>query len=409
MKTLACLSVLLLAPSVFLAVEPEAPPTIPAGQLLPKEILAGKDYSIDSEVPTDGFMAIFHLHTKFGDYECVGREMLYTRLSELRALEELERVSKTKVFLAAAGGAVEEPAKAAIKIVTEPGRSAAAVPVGIGHLFKDIGEGVVDTGKAVGKLAGGGNKNEPKRPPGREDPIGYNKIRNEWARKLGVDPYTTNRVLAVKLNHLATIGFTTDKAVSAGVSFEIGGLGVIGGYLSYLPDIDEHLLTAPPSDVTAFNAKRLKELGVAKEDMKPLLENSWFSPSLQTRFVNDLAKLRGVEGMGAETRLAGLAQSEEDARFLCGSLELLDRYHANSGVLRELTVHAGLPAAMAQDGSLVIAAATDVLSWTDTVSQFAAPQQGSAHVVFCTGGMLTQNARDGFKSQGWQVLSFPQP
>ena len=385
----------------------ETPPAVLASYLLPPEVLTGKDYSIDPDVATDGFMGIYHLHSKFGDYECAGREMLFTRLAELNALEQLEQVSKTKAFLAAVGGAAEEPVKAAVKIVTKPVKSAEAVPVGMAHLFKDVGEGFVDTGKTLGKVAKPGDKDQPKPPPSREDPFGYNKIRNEWARKLGVDPYTTNRVLAVKMNHLATIGFGTDKVASAGIGFGTGGLGIIARDLSWLPDIDEHLLTAPPADVTAINARRLKELGVSKKDMKPLLENAWFTPTLQSRFVNALVRLRGVNGLGNETQLARLARSEEEARFLCASLEMLDRYHANNGALLELSAHAGVPAGVTGDGTLVVATPVDVMAWTQTVAEFATPQQGSSHAVLCITGLLTQRAQDGFKAQGWQVIQYP--
>ncbi len=413
MRTNALILMLVAIPAVspsFAQTPYEQPPTVHTADLVPPEILTGSNYTVDPDVATDGFMGIFHISYKFGDYDCTGREMLYVRLSELNALEQLEKVSKTKAFIDAAAGAAEEPVKAAAKIVTNPIGSAKAVPVGIGHLFKDVGQGLVDTGKAMGKVTKiGSHADTPKPPPSREDPFGYNKLRNEWAVKLGVDPYTTNRVLAVKLNHLATIGFSTDKIAGAGIGFGLGGMGVIANYLSYLPDIDEHLLTAPPADVTEINARKLKDLGVSKADMKSLLENAWFSPTLQSRFVSDLERLREVSGAGNETRLAGGVQSEEEARFLCGSLELLNHYHANNGALHEFTTHGGVPAALAQDGTLVVGAPVDLMAWTETAAGFATAQQGNGHAVLCVSGLLTQRAQEGFKKQGWQVLQFSQP
>ncbi|HWB61428.1 MAG TPA: hypothetical protein VG733_18245, partial [Chthoniobacteraceae bacterium] len=178
--------------------------------------------------------------------------------------------------------------------------------------------------------------------------------------------------------------------------------------IGWLSDIDEHLLTAPPADVTAANAKRLKALGVSKADMKPLLENAWFSPSLQTRFVNDLTHLQGMRGLGNETRLAAHVQSEEQARFLCGSLELLNRYNADTSALHDLSAHGDIPCATNQEGALVAAAPVDVMSWTKVAADFATPPPaGQPPAVFCTNGLLTQSAADGFKAQGWQVLEYP--
>ena len=409
MKALIHLLPLVLAASGALAQETyEAPPTVRTADLLPPAILTGTDYTIDPDVATDGFNGRFNIRSKFGDFECVGREMLYTRLDELRALEELDQVSKTKEFLNAVKGAAEEPVQAAAKIVTNPVGSAGSIPRGTAHLFGDVVGGAVDTGKSLGKVTEIGEK-QPKGPPGRDDPFGYNKARNLWAEKLGVDPYTSNRVLALKLNHLAMIDFGTDKVAGAGVGFGLGGLGVIAGYVSWLPDIDEHLLTAPPADVTKANTGRLEALGVSQSDMKPLLDNPWFSPTLQTRFVNALARLQKVSGMGNETRLAGGAQSEEEARFFCGSLEILQRSLAGNGPLRELTAHASVPAGVLTDGTLVVAAPVDLVAWTQTAAEFATPQQGNGHAVLYINGALTQGARDGFKARGWQVVQVSQP
>lgn len=388
--------------SASAAIAYEAPPTVPVTDLLPPEIVNNADYTIDSDVPTDGFMGIFRLHTRFGIYRCLGREMLYTRLAELRALEKLDEVSKTKVFAKAAAGAAEEPVKAAYKIVSNPIGSAEAVPVGVAHLFKDVLKGMVGAGGSVVKVAKP-REPGPKPPPSRDDPFGYNKLRSLWARKLGVDPYTTNRPLAVKLNHLATIGFATDKAVGVGMSFGLGPLGPIGEYVSWLPDVDEHLLTAPPKDVTIINERRLGRLGVPKESMKPLTENPWFTPTLQTRYVNALIRLKGVGGAAGETELAGDAHSEEEARFLCGCLEMLGSYNANVAPLKELSTHASVPAAVAVDGSLVVASPLDVLSWSRTTDNFVSQRDKSQPAVFCTNGILTKRAAAAFAAAGWKV------
>ena len=379
----------------------ESPPTAHAADLLPPAILTGSDYTIDPNVSTDGFDGTFHIHSRFGDFECLGREMLYTRLDELRALKILDRVSKTKEFLNAVGGAAVEPVQAAAKIATNPVGSVAAVPRGAAHLIGDVIGGMVDTGRTIGDI-GKPKGEDSNAPPSREDPIGYNKARNEWAKKLGVDPYTTNRVLALKLNHLAMIDFGTDKVAGAGVGFAMGGFGVIANYLSWLPDVDEHLLTAPPSDVTKENTRRLEALGVSKPDMKPLLESPWFSPTLQTRFVNALTRLPKVPGIGNETSLTASVHSEEEARFLCASLEML---RLSQQPLRELSAHDGVPAAMTTDGTLITAIPADLISWIPTATKFATLPQGCQQATLSTNALLTHRARAGFTTQHWHIVT----
>jgi hypothetical protein len=383
----------------------EEPPTVRATDLVPASILSGLGYTVDPTVPTDGFVGIFRLHSDFGDFECGGREMLYTRIDEIRALQELERISRTKAFVDAMAAAAEEPVKSAAKIVTHPVKSVIDAPAGVARFFGKIVSGAGDAGKGFAHLVKGGDTKpgQPKPPPSREDPIGYNSARNVWAKKLRVDPYTTNRVLAVKLNHLAMISFGTDKVAGAGVGTALGGLGVVAEWLSWLPDLDEHVLTAPPADVTAINARKLASLGISKPEMKPLLDNPWMSPPLQSRFVNGLVRLKGARNAAAIVGLTSVVESEEQARFLCRSLEMLAHYDAKVAKVRELRAYFGVPAGVTADGVMVVAAGVDLLSWTKLAADFAAGRDPAGKSVLLVTGPLTKRAREGFAAQGWRV------
>jgi hypothetical protein len=387
----------------------EAPPTVHTADLVPASVLAGPRYKVDPMAPTDGFVGFFRIHSDFGDFECAGREMLYTRIDEIRALAELERISRTKAFIDAAKGAVEEPVKAAVKIVSHPVDTVIDTPAGVARFFGKVASGAGDAGKGVAHIVkpDESKAGKPKPPPSREDPIGYNKARSEWARKLGVDPYTTNRVLAVELNHLGMISFSTDKVAGAGIGFATGGLGPIASYISWLPDLDEHILTAPPADVAVINARKLASLGVPKPAMKPLLENDWMSPTLQSRFVNALVRLKGASNAAAIVALADAVESEEQARFLCRSLEMLAHYHEKVAPLRELRPYFGVPAGVASDGTLVAAAGVDLLAWTKLTAEFAAGRDAAGHSILLAYGPLTPRAREGFAARGWQVTETP--
>jgi len=301
---------------------------------------------------------------------------------------------------------VEEPVKAAGKIVMHPVQSVIDTPGGVARFFGKVASGAGDAGKGVAHLVkhDDSKADHPKPPPSREDPIGYNKARNEWARKLGVDPYTSNRVLAVKLNHLGMISFGTDKVTGAGLGFASGGLGPIAEWLSYLPDLDEHVLTAPPAEVSVINSGKLASLGVSKPAMQPFLENPWMTPTLQSRFVKGLMRLKAATNAAALIELAAYVESEEQARFLCRSLEMLGHYHESVAPLRELRVYFGVPAAVAADGALVVASGVDLLAWTKLTADFAAGRDSAAGPsVLLVTGPLTPRAREGFAARGWRV------
>ena len=388
----------------------EEPPTVRAADLVPKDMLSGPKFTVDPKVRTDGAMGIFRIHSEFGDFECVGHEMLYKRIDEIRALGELEKVSRTKAVFDALGKAALEPVKAAEKIVKHPVRSIVETPVGVARFLWMIVSAAGDAGNGLAHLAKPDHSKpgHPKPPPGREDPIGYNDARDVWARKLAVDPYTTNRKLAVKLNHLAMISFGTDKVAGAGLGVGVGYIGEVGEWLSWLPDFDERILTAPPPDQRAINARKLATLGVTKPETKRLLDNPWMTPPLQTRFVNGLTRLKGARNPEAMIELAGTVDSEEQAHFLCRSVELLAHYHEKVAPLRALRAYSGVPAGVTANGTLVAAESADLLAWTKPTAELARwRESGSGRSVLLVTGPLTKRAGQGFASRGWRVKETP--
>jgi hypothetical protein len=92
-------------------------------------------------------------------------------------------------------GAAEEPVKAAAKIAAHPVDSVIQAPVGVARFFGKVVSGAGDAGKGMARLVkpDESKAGHPKPPPSRENPIGYNKARSEWARKLGVDPSSSRR------------------------------------------------------------------------------------------------------------------------------------------------------------------------------------------------------------------------
>jgi hypothetical protein len=141
----------------------------------------------------------------------MGIEMLEERVRELYAIRELDRVSKTGVFLKAAGEAAAKPFEAAAHIVKDPVGSIKKAPAGIAGLFKRVGKGAQELGRAAQKQAqaredryqqtGSYSASAEERAAGPvQDPMAASRSRQQWAAKLGVDPYTTNPVLAGKLN-----------------------------------------------------------------------------------------------------------------------------------------------------------------------------------------------------------------
>lgn len=378
----------------------EEAPSFRAVDLLPAPLLESPRYRIDDTVTTDGLLAVFQLRTDFGDFECRGMEMLHMRLHELRALEQIADLNKTDAFLNAAKNAAVAPVKSVVKIVSDPVASVKEVPKGVGRLFGRVVKGVGQVGKEIGKKVetiGEETPDGPKPPPKREDFFGYNEARNKWARYFLVDPYTSNEVLAAELSKLARLTFGTEAAVGFGI-------GAVAAPLNMIGTVDELVLTQSPAAVREVNSQALARLGVRGERAEGLLGNPWFTPTLQTRFVRAFASLANVRDAGVAVTLSRDVQSEDEARFLCRGLELLGRCHAQLKPLAQFHAYGRIPAASAQDGSLVVAAPVDVIAWTARVAEFAAQhEQPDVRPVLCTSGRLTRRANDELKARGWEM------
>jgi hypothetical protein len=95
------------------APEFEEPPTLPAQDLAPASLLSGNGFHVNNEVPTEGYLGHFIIHSDVGTFKANSLEMLRIRVAELPAIMELTKTSKTKVFAQALATNAAAPVAAA--------------------------------------------------------------------------------------------------------------------------------------------------------------------------------------------------------------------------------------------------------------------------------------------------------
>ena len=84
----------------------EVPATVQAADAAPAALLQGKHHRVAPEVRADGYLYRFQLTSDFGPFEAAGRTMLATRVQEIEGIASLQEVSKSEVFVKAAGQSV---------------------------------------------------------------------------------------------------------------------------------------------------------------------------------------------------------------------------------------------------------------------------------------------------------------
>jgi hypothetical protein len=301
----------------------EPPPAFTAAQLLTPAQVKGPHHAVAGAVETEGYYHEFRIESDYGTFDAAGRSMLAVRLHEVEALAKLDDVSKTEVFLTAAGTSVLNVGKGVATAVTKPTETAK----GIGSGVKRLG---VNLGRMTKRTVDSATGDDPAEASKQGDNAavsagkslaGISRASRRWAQKLGVDPYTTNPVLKKALDDIGEI----DAAGSIATKVVLPIPGVVG----MTATVSGLVWSKDPEELRKLNEQRLKELGVPGDTAQRLFRNSAMTLSCETRII---AALYAVKLPGASGRVAAAAESknEREALFHVESAELLQQRHAKT-------------------------------------------------------------------------------
>ncbi|HEX6832840.1 MAG TPA: hypothetical protein VF132_04840, partial [Rudaea sp.] len=222
-----------IAASAFGAAEPargprsEDEPFLPAATLAQPSLLSGPNFRVAPEVQLRGYMANYLIDTRFGPLHAESTELLAVRVSEIPALEALDRASKSDAFAHALAVSGRKTGTAIVHVIAHPIDTITGLPAGVVRYF---GAKIQTwTGRAQSAADRSarefGNKGDPYRAPdgpmtaGRDAPpdenaphekkdrsvygrvgaevgreakryLKYSAQKREMAKVLGIDPNT---------------------------------------------------------------------------------------------------------------------------------------------------------------------------------------------------------------------------
>jgi hypothetical protein len=380
----------------------EEPPVLKASDLAPPTMLKGPRFTVDERVPVANLLPRFTIRSEFGVFEAHGRDMLGIRVIEIGALDELERTSKTEEFVKAAGGAVARPVKAAGHMLMNPVETVKGAPAAVGRFFDRVQLG----GKAVAEAAGGQGTTADKTAAVTKrvggvtaDVLGYEQERRALAKRLNVDPYTTNHVLSEKLNDIAWVAFSgrvgVNTVVAVAVPFSMA--------ISATTITNDMVWDMKPADLLTLDEKKLRDMGISEDRIEAMLKNQWYSITALTSLVNSLESLVGVKGRDQVVAFAAAAASEDRARLIVGVAQMLARYHATIEPLAQVSAP-GPIIARTRAGVVLVPAPLDYVPWTEPVAAFARRPDLKAkeRTVWLT-GKLSPVAKREFAAAGWTI------
>ena len=417
----------------------EAEPYLNATALVQPSLLSGPNFKVVPEVRIHGYMAHFLIDTPYGPLTADSADLLAARVSEIPALEALDRASKTDAFAHALAERGRKTGAAIVNVIAHPVDSITGLPVGVARYLRKQ----IDTwsGRAQ-SLADqtsrhAENRGDPFRAPdgpmtaGRDGPIDdppqhrekqsrawyarasseagretkrylkYSQQRREMAKYLAVDPNSTNPILNQMLDSLAW--------AAVGGNFSAGeALGAVTGtaatVISDSGKVNQFVLEQDPEQLRDTIHKRLLKYCSDDDSIRSFLRRGGFTDTLRVSLTESIEKLQVTEGCDALIELAATTHAEVEARYLTDALKLIRRNIATPGEGRLLVVGAAL-AWRGPDGAVVLPLPVDYLTWSHDIGDFF--DQGEFAVrdkTVLIAGEASMTVQSKLTDRGWSLV-----
>jgi hypothetical protein len=376
----------------------ELPPVRKASELLPPELLQGPYYTLGEKVYTDGYTHVFTIVSDFGVFHARGDDMLELRLREVEAVAAMQEMSATKEFAEAAGKALASPFVMTWNVITHPVDTIVGIPKGAWEAVRrtsDIARS--DRGELEDSAMA--------------EFIGFEAKKRQIAGELGVDPYSSNRLLQKELNRFAWAAYAGGlPSMFVPFSERRSGEGDEPEAVHPESRLQTILREYSPEDLDRLNRIELAVMGVPKPVSEEFIEHPWYSPRYETILVENLAALDLAQDRRAFIEVALTAESESDAHFHQRNAELMRRYNDDIGRIDKIISVAGTVTGYAADGTLVVPFAADHAVWSQSTAAFAdsftreVPEDVEIRKTeLLLSGTLSPKARANLESRGVEV------
>jgi hypothetical protein len=380
----------------------ERPRTFSASEVLTPELEKSEHHEVDDAVPTEGFYYAFKLQTDFGELRPVGLDLLKKRIRETAALAALREVSKSEVFLEAAGRSLVSLGQGVVNVAKDPegtakgfGSGLKRFGVNLGRKTKRVVEDVTDDDDEGKEEASTAEKTENV----ANAVLGVNKSARRWAKKLQVDPYSRNPALQKALIEIAKIDAAGGIATKVAVP--------VPAAVSRTAQVGDLVWGKDPEALRKANEAGLQALGVSEDTAAGFFGNDAFTLTDQTRFVSALLAVE-AKGLADYADAARDAKTAREALFFVESAEMLERRHRETPVKQVLTDSRALVGLAG--GRAVALLPLDYLAWTEPVAEAgmeiaerAKKELGASGLEMRLTGQASAKARTELQSIGWRL------
>ena len=370
--------------------------SLQAEQVLPTGQLKGPNYRIEPEVLNDGLVNTYRLDTKYGPLTVEGTPLLLERLSELRALDRIEKVEGTEVYKNALKEGVKSPLKGAEALIDDPFATVKGAAQGVGRWMSDIGRSI--------------SSKDPHQASVAQTAFGQAAAKRAFAYEFGVDPYTRFKPLQKSLDDLgwamAGGGLTTKVAFS----LIPGAAGIVVSATGTTSSMKALVRDKSPAQLDTINRAELRKMGVSDPIIDAFLGNSTFSPQDKTIIAGELASLKGVKGRPGFIASAALVDNLGLATFMRYRAQMIGRFQSEVGGVESFVKIEKTLFLKTKRGEYVglfpidrIAYDGEMVEKLDSLDQAIARQPGVRTKQLWIGGSVELEALTLLRQRGWTV------
>jgi hypothetical protein len=386
-------------------------PIVGIGEFLPLSKQSGNGYYLGQQVPTNGAMGRYTIiansdvfGSDAGTYQVESLDLLKIRLSEMPAIAALDNVSNTAVFTKEVAASAVRPVADAAQMVAHPMDTVTGLPSGIGELFDRVRLGA---GQLYSTATNSSESGEQRASQAAGETanitltaLGYDQIRRQLARKLHVDPYSSNPILTKKLNHIAWVMFTAHMMVDTAISVGVPGSMLITG----VQVTDDLIYQTPKADLILLVEGKLRQIGLSNTQVAAFTHNTAIPLSLQVTAVRELDALGPIPGRKAAAVALGNMLTEYQARFMVTSLRMLNQWSQQTSPITSIQVY-GILVGHDQNGKVIVPAPVDYVSWTPRIAGFATDPGllGMQNRALWITGKMTPLAQQQITANGWSL------
>ncbi len=365
----------------------------PVGDVVSPDLLAGPHYRLAPTVQTSNYLNNFVVSSDYGTFEAPSDAMLRRLVREIHAIAVLHDITLTDSYAQALKQAALGPVRGVKALVNEPVATVKAVPGAVFNIFSRVGQGI--------STATSGEKTRYE-DTGMAQALQMSSYKRDYAKQLGVDPYSSNPVLQKQLDSVAWAaaagGLTLGAATMASGSEVVAGLS----YARNLDQAREIVAADPPAELMLRAKAALDKMGIDRRLRDRFLAQKQYSPRAKTILVSALAGMPQTTGKANMLVVALGAPDEVTAIFYQQMAELLDGYDERVAHISRLERYNRLVVARDVNGKAIILAPLDDVIWDERAASAATGiakalklQPGGDHVQF----WITGTASPRFKQE----------